>query len=223
MISICHKNIDKEIPKEIAENSIFEIELGKKFDISAFYEFEHPIYKKIKLRGRIDCITPDTIWEFKCVDILSIEHMIQLVLYCWIWQQLVSEENQNQSRQSSKSSKSLITVKDSEIENNLTGYDAYLAYRHKTTRNMLFQHRKCKLMNIRTGEIRELDTSSYLINEIVEIILAAKLRIRETLSDTDFIELARSRINKYVILDGHYKSMEELEKEDENNRPEIVF
>jgi hypothetical protein len=43
--------------------------------------------KKMRFKARIDAITPTTIWEFKCTDSLEIEHLLQVIIYAWLWQQ----------------------------------------------------------------------------------------------------------------------------------------
>jgi hypothetical protein len=43
--------------------------------------------KKMRFKARIDAITPTTIWEFKCTDALEIEHLLQVIIYAWLWQQ----------------------------------------------------------------------------------------------------------------------------------------
>lgn len=50
-----------------------------------WFEYVHDTYGVIQLRGRLDAITTDYVWEFKCVDHLSIEHKLQLVIYYWMW------------------------------------------------------------------------------------------------------------------------------------------
>ena len=32
----------------------------------------------------VDAISPDTIWEFKCVEALTSEHRLQLLIYAWL-------------------------------------------------------------------------------------------------------------------------------------------
>ena len=39
----------------------------------------------IRIKGRLDAISLSTVWEFKCVDCLTIEHKLQLVIYYWLW------------------------------------------------------------------------------------------------------------------------------------------
>ena len=38
-----------------------------------------------RFQARIDLLTDCTLWEFKCTSKISIEHMLQLVIYAWIW------------------------------------------------------------------------------------------------------------------------------------------
>jgi len=41
--------------------------------------------KKFRFTARIDLNTESTIWELKCTSKLSMDHMIQVVIYAWIW------------------------------------------------------------------------------------------------------------------------------------------
>jgi hypothetical protein len=50
-----------------------------------FKFYEHPIYGKICITGRLDCLDRDVVWEFKCVKELSLEHFLQIVCYQWLW------------------------------------------------------------------------------------------------------------------------------------------
>jgi len=71
--------------------------------------------------------------------------------------------------------------------------------------------RKLKLMNIRTGEVRELDVANtQCIDDIVKILLDSKLRIREQLTDEQFIELSKGRVEKYKLQSNNTFTMEEL-------------
>ena len=48
------------------------------------YEFNN---KQIHIQGRADLIDDLTLWELKCVDSIKPEHIVQLALYAYIWQQ----------------------------------------------------------------------------------------------------------------------------------------
>jgi thymidine kinase len=53
------------------------------------YEFGK---KQIQIEGRADLIDNLSLWELKCVDELSVDHIIQLALYAWIWQKTEFEK-----------------------------------------------------------------------------------------------------------------------------------
>jgi hypothetical protein len=40
---------------------------------------------KYRFHARIDLLTDSILWEFKCTSKISVEHMLQLVIYAWIW------------------------------------------------------------------------------------------------------------------------------------------
>ena len=51
-------------------------------------EFLQPIFgstKQFKFSARVDLITKTTVWELKCTSKLSIEHLLQVVIYAWLW------------------------------------------------------------------------------------------------------------------------------------------
>ena len=59
-----------------------------------FAKYEEPIDhpacfedKDYDIQGYIDMLTPDTIWELKCVQELTDEHILQLAVYGWIWKE----------------------------------------------------------------------------------------------------------------------------------------
>ena len=223
MITICHKNIRNNISQETASRAIFELELGCDFDgTSSFYLLDHSIYGKIQLRGRVDCITDDTVWEFKCMESLNLESMLQLAIYGWIWKRMILEHNENKERIAQLidnqviQTNAQITQVAHKVENSMEGYDAYLEKAHKTTRDDLLYLRKFKLMNISTGEVRVLDTNNNLINDIMETILAAKLRIKEPQTDEAFVNESHSRIKKYISTDFHRAEsvFQELDSDD---------
>jgi hypothetical protein len=40
---------------------------------------------KFRFTARTDLITESTVWEMKCTSKLSIDHMLQVVIYAWLW------------------------------------------------------------------------------------------------------------------------------------------
>lgn len=49
--------------------------------------------KKFRFNARVDLITETTVWEFKCTSELTHDHMLQLVIYAWLWNMKMKEEN----------------------------------------------------------------------------------------------------------------------------------
>jgi len=41
--------------------------------------------KQFRFHARIDLITENIVWEIKCTNKITIEHMLQLVIYKWLW------------------------------------------------------------------------------------------------------------------------------------------
>ena len=64
-------------------DEFIERHMGKEFGI-------------LRLNAIVDAISPDTIWEFKCVEALTTEHCLQLLIYAWIIRMTLSDEPQRQ-------------------------------------------------------------------------------------------------------------------------------
>jgi len=47
---------------------------------------------KLRFTGIIDAMSEDIIWEFKCVEELEVEHLLQLIIYAWIWKMSCESE-----------------------------------------------------------------------------------------------------------------------------------
>jgi len=53
---------------------------------------EHNLPYNFKVVGRVDAITESTVWEFKFVSELSMEHFLQVMIYEWIWKKTRPDE-----------------------------------------------------------------------------------------------------------------------------------
>jgi hypothetical protein len=55
--------------------------------IDAFLEtnFNTGNQKQFRFHARVDLITENTVWEVKCTSKITIEHMLQVVIYKWLW------------------------------------------------------------------------------------------------------------------------------------------
>lgn len=47
---------------------------------------------KLRFTGIIDAMSDEIIWEFKCVEELEPEHLIQVIIYAWIWKMCCESE-----------------------------------------------------------------------------------------------------------------------------------
>jgi len=50
------------------------------------YNYSSDKYGDIQISGIIDGLTTSTLWEFKCVKEITIEHKLQLLVYAWLWE-----------------------------------------------------------------------------------------------------------------------------------------
>jgi hypothetical protein len=88
-VKICHKNLNKNF----GDNVVYEKELGTKIDGKgmSYYEYKTNTYGTISFYGRIDAFDDDVVWEIKCVNAIQTEHILQLLVYAWIWNKCMKE------------------------------------------------------------------------------------------------------------------------------------
>jgi hypothetical protein len=146
IIKICHKNMKMNIGQNAKYEQVITDKTGQKFNYS------HHKYGLIEIGNRIDIYDDETLWEIKCTSSITIEHMMQLLIYAWLWEQCMKEK-----------------------------YGA----------------RKYKLLNIRTGEVRELIYTDYIIVEITELIFINKYEPKNRDSDLIFLEKCKKIKRKY--------------------------
>ena len=65
---------------------------------------------KFRFSARTDIITQYSIWELKCTSCISIDHLLQVVIYSWLWY-FINENNQEQQQKKSK----ILNIKTGEI------------------------------------------------------------------------------------------------------------
>ena len=76
MIDECHD----VLRKELNDTANYEDEIY--LECTSF-----PEYGTIQLSGRVDARTYDTLYEIKCVDTVSSEHLLQLIVYAWMYKE----------------------------------------------------------------------------------------------------------------------------------------
>lgn len=79
MIAECHKNM------KILENQNLKFEKNISNCDEDIFKIVHKEYGQIIIGARIDAFDDKNVYEFKCVDNISIDHKLQLILYYWLW------------------------------------------------------------------------------------------------------------------------------------------
>lgn len=75
----------RALKKHITDDAMFEIEIDH-----ASQAF--PEYGTVEVRGRMDTLDDHTVLELKCVDALTLEHKLQLVVYAWMWREEIKAD-----------------------------------------------------------------------------------------------------------------------------------
>jgi len=96
MISQCLKRLDKhigidsqEIPK-IEDTIIHQSDDKAHAKIDEFLAKHFDTTMKFRFTARVDLITDNTVWELKCTSKITIDHMLQVIIYAWLWKMRVS-------------------------------------------------------------------------------------------------------------------------------------
>jgi len=100
--------------------------------------FENPV--EFRFSGRVDMVTEETLWELKCTSKITIDHMLQVIIYAWLWKLLVAD------------------------------------------------NRKIRILNIKTGEVLELQSTMDELTHIMVSLLKGKYCDPVTKTDEEFIK-----------------------------------
>lgn len=110
---------------------------------------------RINIEGRIDICDDENVWEVKCVENLTFDHELQLVVYAWMWKQV-----------------------------------------HGSIR-------KFKLINVRSGEIRELNCDSIDLDSILQVLFDNKYVTKKRMTDSHFFE-SLANVYDYCPEEPHF-------------------
>jgi hypothetical protein len=75
---------EKNIIYDSADEDHFEIDQCLKQHLGPEYTY--------RFSARIDMVTENTIWEWKCTSQTTIEHRMQLVIYAWLWKMVYESD-----------------------------------------------------------------------------------------------------------------------------------
>jgi hypothetical protein len=64
--------------------------------IDAFLATKFPKEEKFRFTARVDAVTDKTVWELKCTSKLSIDHLLQVIIYAWLWKMTNDVEDEKQ-------------------------------------------------------------------------------------------------------------------------------
>lgn len=141
MVDVCHSYMHAHISPE----ANYEQELGDStIDAVGNLLYAHNTeYGKVHIRGRVDAVDDNIVWEFKCVAALQVEHHLQIIVYAWLWT--------------------------------------------KCMEATCGRRRHC-LMNIRTGEVRQLCHDNAAFDAVMDVLLKNKYGKPHIKSDDEFIK-----------------------------------
>jgi len=100
IVQKCHNNMNIFVSNKIK----YELELPinskheenyvkiNKYIKEVIFKKENVLGCDVEFNGIIDGFDKDIIWEFKCVEELTIEHYLQVILYAWLWKVVMVEK-----------------------------------------------------------------------------------------------------------------------------------
>ena len=122
-------------------------------------------HEKYRFSARLDLVTNKCIWEIKCTQQLTIEHMLQVVVYAWIARAMANEgENEGANEGTNEG--------ENGGEN---GGDDNMA------------SKQVKILNIKTGEVLELCATLDELTEVVVMLIQSKYARKTVLTEDEFL------------------------------------
>jgi len=85
----------EETPPRIEETIIHQSEDAKHKNIDLFIAQYFEPHIKFRFTARTDLITKSTVWELKCTSKISIDHILQTIIYAWLWKTLYPEDTRS--------------------------------------------------------------------------------------------------------------------------------
>jgi hypothetical protein len=102
LVEECFERMDKVLLDEVYDKKkgIFKGKVEETFILSnddtkhcKIDQFlkEHLPNFIFRFNARVDLITDNSIWEIKCVNSITHEHLLQLAIYCWLWRMTMED------------------------------------------------------------------------------------------------------------------------------------
>ena len=90
------QNLDQYVP-EIEKTLIHSSMEPEHVTLDALLYPYFSYDKRFRFNARVDLDTPNNLWELKCTSKITLEHLMQVVLYAWISRGLEANNDQNQN------------------------------------------------------------------------------------------------------------------------------
>jgi len=107
IIEECKSRLDNIIQKECSQESPkIEETIIRSIDDEAHVNIDAILLKhfdpniRFRITARVDLITDSTVWELKCTSKISIDHLLQVVIYAWLWENRVNTEEKIHEKKS---------------------------------------------------------------------------------------------------------------------------
>jgi hypothetical protein len=130
----------------------------------------------VEVAGRLDALTDDAIFELKCTREISDEHLLQLVLYGWMWDNLPSTVASSDTRDKGRERKQPCADTHGE--------------------------RRLLVVNVRTGEARELVSTPAERAHVARVLVQAYLRGDPKLDDATFLQNCAAKRQPFLRAPG---------------------
>jgi len=153
------EDIDKMVEiihQYLRDDSAIEVDIWHRFKLPP---------RDIFLKGRIDAISDDTLWELKCVSELTLDHKLQLILYMTL----------------------CINKKQKIREHIAAGMTREDIVKKVPAIDILLKVEKYKLLNMRTDEVIEIVPDIGIITKIFELLVESKYKPIDKVDDEVFV------------------------------------
>jgi nucleoside-triphosphatase THEP1 len=89
IMNICCKNLGTNV----GDDALYEQKIGNTgHKENKFFRYSSKNYGFINIHNAIDCYDKHVLWEFKCVGSIQMEHILQLIVYAWIWEKCMAQK-----------------------------------------------------------------------------------------------------------------------------------
>jgi len=95
----CLKRLDTHVLTEckqkipVFEKVLIDNTMDKEHeDIDSILAPHFPNGTIFRFSARVDLVTENTLWELKCTSKITIDHLLQVVIYAWLWKILVADD-----------------------------------------------------------------------------------------------------------------------------------